>query len=67
MRIDVKVQLPQPLTRVYVSQNNKPGKSTFLLPDGKWFLVDDQNDVTHWQAFPEVQTDLRELPITCAC
>ncbi len=65
--IDVKTQLPPPLKRVYVSLLNQPGKSTFLLPDGKWFLVDDQNDVTHWQPFPEVISDLRRLPVACAC
>lgn len=65
--IDIRTQLPMPLTRVYISITNQPGKSTFLLLDGKWFLVEDQNDVTHWQPFPEVQTDLRKLPIACAC
>lgn len=65
--IDVKEKMPLPLKRVYVSLVNQPGKSTFLLPDGKWFLVDDQNDVTHWQPFPEVKDDLRKLAIACAC
>ncbi len=65
--IDVKAKLPMPLERVYITLLNQQGKSTFLLPNGKWFLVDDQNDVTHWQPFPTVKSDLRSLPIACAC
>lgn len=67
MRIDATKQLPQPLMRVYVSLTNGPSKSTFLLPNGQWFLIDEQASVTHWQALPEIENELRKLPIPCTC
>ena len=67
MRIDVNIQLPPTFTRVYVSLTDQPGKSTVMLPDGKWFMVSDQSKVTHWQAFPEVKDELRTLSVAQAC